>query len=276
MVLALPGAATSGTSQRPVYQTPQSYYLALGDSVAYGFQPPKASAGLPPSVFDTGYVDLFAARLRALAPEKADRRLPLLRRGHRSRHRPNHLSDRLGTPGAGPRTRRPRRSLQRALPPVRITAGEGPESGGAYQAIRRSDLIPPIRSPATLNHRSCTKTSAGELVSWMHLARAADSPAPTITSLIHLAGAINGIDYPRQGLTLERMGLAGKSRDEIRVHTSSCRAHRLKPDGRLANTGLALDHEPNRTIRHALDEARDRGSLPRATNHLSHRRAQSS
>ena len=68
MVLALPGAATSGTSQRPVYQTPQSYYLALGDSIAYGFQPPKASAGLPPSAFDTGYVDLFAARLRALAP----------------------------------------------------------------------------------------------------------------------------------------------------------------------------------------------------------------
>ncbi len=61
MVLALPGAATSGTSQRPVYQTPQSYYLALGDSIAYGFQPPKASAGLPPSAFDTGYVDLFAA-----------------------------------------------------------------------------------------------------------------------------------------------------------------------------------------------------------------------
>jgi lysophospholipase L1-like esterase len=69
LCFALPGAATSGTSQRPVYQTPQSYYLALGDSIAYGFQPPKASAGLPPSAFDTGYVDLFAARLRALAPE---------------------------------------------------------------------------------------------------------------------------------------------------------------------------------------------------------------
>ncbi len=66
--LALPGAATSGTSQRPVYQTPQSYYLALGDSIAYGFQPRKASAGLPPTAFDSGYVDLFAARLRALAP----------------------------------------------------------------------------------------------------------------------------------------------------------------------------------------------------------------
>src|SRR6266545_376944 len=69
LCLALPGAATSGTSQHPVYQTPQSYYLALGDSIAYGFEPPKASAGLPPTAFDTGYVDFFAARLRALAPD---------------------------------------------------------------------------------------------------------------------------------------------------------------------------------------------------------------
>jgi lysophospholipase L1-like esterase len=69
VVLALPGAAKSGTSQRPVYQPPQSYYLALGDSMAYGFQPTKAKAGARPSDFDTGYVDVFAARLRKLSPQ---------------------------------------------------------------------------------------------------------------------------------------------------------------------------------------------------------------
>jgi lysophospholipase L1-like esterase len=47
---------------------PQAYYLALGDSIAYGFQPAKARKGLPPSGFNTGYVDVFAARLRTLAP----------------------------------------------------------------------------------------------------------------------------------------------------------------------------------------------------------------
>ena len=52
----------------------------------------------------------------------------------------------------------------------------------------------------------------------MHLATAAASPAPTITALTHLAGAINGIDYPRAGLTLERMRLAGKTPGEIRAH----------------------------------------------------------
>jgi lysophospholipase L1-like esterase len=51
-----------------VYRSPQAYYLALGDSMAYGIQPAKVDAGLPPSGFRTGYVDVFAARLRALAP----------------------------------------------------------------------------------------------------------------------------------------------------------------------------------------------------------------
>jgi lysophospholipase L1-like esterase len=65
----VPAIATSATSERPVYQTPQAYYLSLGDSMAYGFQPTKASAGAPPSGFNTGYVDVFAARLRKLAPK---------------------------------------------------------------------------------------------------------------------------------------------------------------------------------------------------------------
>jgi lysophospholipase L1-like esterase len=60
--------AAKATPQRPVFRLPQSYYLALGDSMAYGFQPTK-KPGAPPAVFDTGYVDVFAARLRKLSPK---------------------------------------------------------------------------------------------------------------------------------------------------------------------------------------------------------------
>jgi lysophospholipase L1-like esterase len=56
-------------SPRPVFTPPQRYYLALGDSIAYGIQPDKVRAGLPPSGFDTGYVDVFAAHLRQVAPK---------------------------------------------------------------------------------------------------------------------------------------------------------------------------------------------------------------
>jgi lysophospholipase L1-like esterase len=62
-VLALTADATSGAKRA----TPRGYYLALGDSIAYGFQPNKPRTG-PPSSFDTGYVDVLAARLRKLSP----------------------------------------------------------------------------------------------------------------------------------------------------------------------------------------------------------------
>jgi lysophospholipase L1-like esterase len=67
VLLAVSGTASSGTSARPVFQPPQRYYLALGDSMAYGYQPTKAKA--PPAAVRTGYVDLFVARLRKLSPK---------------------------------------------------------------------------------------------------------------------------------------------------------------------------------------------------------------
>jgi lysophospholipase L1-like esterase len=68
VLLAVSCQAASGTSQRPVHRAPQSYFLALGDSIAYGLQPTK-KPGARASTFDTGYVDVFAARLRKLSPK---------------------------------------------------------------------------------------------------------------------------------------------------------------------------------------------------------------
>jgi lysophospholipase L1-like esterase len=58
-----------GGTPRRVSASPQRYYLALGDSVTYGIQPGKVDSGLPPSGFNTGFVDVFARRLRKLAPK---------------------------------------------------------------------------------------------------------------------------------------------------------------------------------------------------------------
>jgi lysophospholipase L1-like esterase len=55
-------------SPPPIFNPPKSYYLALGDSISFGYQASKALAGLPPSAFNTGYVDVFAARLREIQP----------------------------------------------------------------------------------------------------------------------------------------------------------------------------------------------------------------
>jgi lysophospholipase L1-like esterase len=68
-LLAGCGGDDSGGGNETASAAPQSYYLALGDSMTYGFQPDKANPRTPPSAFDTGYVDVFAARLRKLSPK---------------------------------------------------------------------------------------------------------------------------------------------------------------------------------------------------------------
>src|SRR5215470_12670197 len=102
-----------------------------------------------------------------------------------------------------------------------FTAGGQVHAGGAYHAIQHSELIRPMQSPPQLDHRYLHEDVGWGLVPWMHLAAAAGSPAPTISALIHLAGVINGIDYPREGLTLQRMGLAGKTPAQIRAHVGA-------------------------------------------------------
>jgi lysophospholipase L1-like esterase len=55
----------------PRFNPPKQYYLALGDSLAFGMQQVKFNANLPsvpPSVFNTGYVDDFSLRLRGIRP----------------------------------------------------------------------------------------------------------------------------------------------------------------------------------------------------------------
>ena len=62
LVLSLLAAAAGGAAG------PRGYYLALGDSITYGFQPTKAKPGPRPSAFATGYVDVFAKALRKTSP----------------------------------------------------------------------------------------------------------------------------------------------------------------------------------------------------------------
>jgi lysophospholipase L1-like esterase len=71
LALALGTATTASAFPTPGFAPPKGDYLALGDSIAYGFQTGKALAGLPPEAFNTGYVDLFSARLRHLRPRIA-------------------------------------------------------------------------------------------------------------------------------------------------------------------------------------------------------------
>jgi lysophospholipase L1-like esterase len=73
IVLALasvtaPELAAQAPNWPPIFDPPKTYYLALGDSITYGYQGWKHRAGLPPSAYNTGYVDVFGDRLRQIQP----------------------------------------------------------------------------------------------------------------------------------------------------------------------------------------------------------------
>lgn len=68
LVAVIVAPAPLRAAESPKFSPPKTYYLALGDSFAYGFQYSKWLAGLPPSGFDTGYVDVFADQLRRIQP----------------------------------------------------------------------------------------------------------------------------------------------------------------------------------------------------------------
>jgi hypothetical protein len=94
--------ASASPAASQVVNGPKQYYLALGDSIAYGYQASKHEAGLPPSAFDTGYVDVFAARLREIQP------------GTHRKASPHRAMDAQRSRDAGKQSdhRRPRRLLE--------------------------------------------------------------------------------------------------------------------------------------------------------------------
>jgi opine dehydrogenase len=89
------------------------------------------------------------------------------------------------------------------------------DSGDISRACRESEPNKTIKSPSSLDHRYIHEDVGYGLVPISALGRLAGVATPIIDALIKLAGLAVGIDYMRDGLTLERLGLAGKSPSEL-------------------------------------------------------------
>jgi lysophospholipase L1-like esterase len=64
-------AAAPASASESKFDPPKSFYLALGDSLAFGYQQAKINANFPvedPAAFTTGYVDVFSTSLRTVNP----------------------------------------------------------------------------------------------------------------------------------------------------------------------------------------------------------------
>ena len=95
------------------------------------------------------------------------------------------------------------------------TTDEGAATGSVFGALRAGEAIKGVKAPPTLDHRYLHEDVGWGLVPWIHLAEVVDVPTPVMDAVTQVAGTINGVDYRRTGLTLERMGLTGMGPGEI-------------------------------------------------------------
>lgn len=88
-----------------------------------------------------------------------------------------------------------------------LTTRAAADSGSVARACRESAPNATIKCPSSLDHRYVHEDIGYGLVPIAALGRLAGVATPTIDAMIHIAGAAAGIDYARDGLTLERLGL---------------------------------------------------------------------
>jgi opine dehydrogenase len=98
------------------------------------------------------------------------------------------------------------------------TTAEAAATGSVHRALQAGEAIASVAAPPTLDHRYLHEDVGWGLVPWLHLARHCGGAAPTMEAVTAVAGAMNGIDYLRMGLTLDRMGLAGVDPGRIVAH----------------------------------------------------------
>jgi opine dehydrogenase len=98
-----------------------------------------------------------------------------------------------------------------------LTTKAARDSGDISRACLESEPNKTIRSPSSLDHRYMHEDVGYGLVPIAALGELAGVKTPTIDALVQLASLAAGIDYARDGLTLERLGVAGKSPAELKI-----------------------------------------------------------
>jgi opine dehydrogenase len=95
------------------------------------------------------------------------------------------------------------------------TSVAGREGGTAYDVFHNSEPNRFIRAPSTIDHRFFNEDVPYGLVAIAELGRVAGVPTPLADAVIDVAGIVAGRLFRRDGLTRERMGIAGLSPKEL-------------------------------------------------------------
>lgn len=92
----------------------------------------------------------------------------------------------------------------------------GVEGKDLYTAIQSNKVYRGILAPPSLDSRYISEDVPMSLVPLAELARLVEVETPTMDAVITLANLMHGKDYRKEGRTLERLGLAGLSVEEVK------------------------------------------------------------
>jgi opine dehydrogenase len=92
----------------------------------------------------------------------------------------------------------------------------GVDGANLYEQIAKVRAYEGIKGPTTLNTRYLFEDIPTGLVPLSCLGKALGVPTPTMDAAVELGSSLLGRDFRAEGRTLERLGLAGLSADEIR------------------------------------------------------------
>ena len=96
-----------------------------------------------------------------------------------------------------------------------LTAYYGVSGADFYETVRKVPAYLGATAPADFKHRYIAEEVPTQIVPTAGIGRALGLETRMLDSVTALAGAINGEDYERSGWTVERLGIAGLSRDAL-------------------------------------------------------------
>lgn len=96
-----------------------------------------------------------------------------------------------------------------------LTSEDARASGSIYRAINESDPNKTIKSPPSLDHRYIKEDVGYGLVPMAEIGKLLGIKTPVMDALITLASTALGADFRVDGLTLEKMGLAGVTSESL-------------------------------------------------------------
>jgi opine dehydrogenase len=101
-----------------------------------------------------------------------------------------------------------------------VESAYGPR-GTLWESLNGSAGLTPVKGPPSLDNRYVTEDIPYGLVAWASLGDAVGVDTPVMDGLIELGSVIMGKNCWREGRNLEKMGLAGLDRNQIKVFLES-------------------------------------------------------